>query len=215
MRSQPESAARGLPSGIHRNLPVLITPRLRIRLGSTEDIAEIIQFYQANEEHFAPWSPPLPGGFYSPVYWRERIRLGIEEFRLGISIRLFIFRQHSVSGARLSRGELVGTLSFTQLYRGPFQACYLGYALSKTAEGQGYMGEALRASIDYVFQEHGIHRIMANYMPQNVRSGKLLKRLGFTAEGLARDYLLIQGEWRDHVLTSLVNSEWRADPSRS
>lgn len=213
MRFLPENAAKSLPHGFARDLPVLITPRLRIRLGAMEDIPEIIQFYQANEGHFAPWSPPLPPGFYTSVYWRERIRLAIEEFKLGTSIRLFVFRQHSPTGSRLARGELIGTISFTQIYRGPLQACYLGYAISRTAEGQGYMTEALRASIDHVFKEQGMHRIMANYMPRNARSGNLLKRLGFTAEGMARDYLLIQGEWQDHILTSLINRDWKLDPN--
>jgi ribosomal-protein-alanine N-acetyltransferase len=46
---------------------------------------------------------------------------------------------------------------------------------------------------------------MANYIPTNERSGLLLKRLGFAVEGYARDYLLINGQWRDHVLTALTN----------
>lgn len=46
---------------------------------------------------------------------------------------------------------------------------------------------------------------MANYVPTNERSGRLLRRLGFTVEGYARDYLFIDGAWRDHVLTSLTN----------
>jgi ribosomal-protein-alanine N-acetyltransferase len=46
---------------------------------------------------------------------------------------------------------------------------------------------------------------MANYRPQNERSARLLERLGFTREGLAKDYLFIDGAWRDHVLTSLTN----------
>jgi [ribosomal protein S5]-alanine N-acetyltransferase len=38
----------------------------------------------------------------------------------------------------------------------------------------------------------------------------LLNRLGFIPEGYARNYLRINGEWRDHVLTSLTNPNWRA-----
>lgn len=53
-----------------------------------------------------------------------------------------------------------------------------------------------------------IHRIMANYMPHNKRSGALLARLGFEKEGYAKDYLLIDGQWRDHVLTALTTPLW-------
>jgi ribosomal-protein-alanine N-acetyltransferase len=67
------------------------------------------------------------------------------------------------------------------------------------------MQEALTGAIAYVFDELRLHRIMANYMPINERSGRLLRRLGFVVEGYARDYLFIAGGWRDHVLTALVN----------
>ena len=70
------------------------------------------------------------------------------------------------------------------------------------------MSEAIKKAIDYMFCEQNIHRIMANYMPSNTRSAKLLKKLGFTIEGLAKDYLLINGKWEDHVLTSLTNRYW-------
>jgi len=46
---------------------------------------------------------------------------------------------------------------------------------------------------------------MAGYLPHNERSGKLLDRLGFEKEGLARKYLKINGRWEDHLLTSLIN----------
>jgi ribosomal-protein-alanine N-acetyltransferase len=46
---------------------------------------------------------------------------------------------------------------------------------------------------------------MANHMSDNARSGKLLESLGFQREGLAKDYLYKNGNWEDHVLTSLIN----------
>ena len=45
-------------------------------------------------------------------------------------------------------------------------------------------------------------------MPHILSSGNLLKRLGFVVEGYARDYLMINNQWQDHVLTSLINSQW-------
>ena len=46
---------------------------------------------------------------------------------------------------------------------------------------------------------------MANYLPINERSGRLLKRLGFKVEGYARDYIFINGAWQDHILTAMLN----------
>jgi ribosomal-protein-alanine N-acetyltransferase len=86
----------------------------------------------------------------------------------------------------------------------------LGYAIDHAHEGQGLMQEALQATIEHVFSVLRLHRIQANYVPDNERSGRLLERLGFVREGLAKDYLFINGAWRDHVLTARVNRAFDA-----
>ena len=108
---------------------------------------------------------------------------------------------------------ILGWINLTNVVRGVFQACYMGYKLDRRMQGQGYMTEAARAVVDFAFDTLLLHRIMANYMPHNQRSAALLRRLGFTIEGVARDYLYIAGDWRDHVLTSLVNP--RATPPQA
>ena len=67
------------------------------------------------------------------------------------------------------------------------------------------MYEALKAAIEFMFTTFTLHRIQANYIPRNERSGKLLRKLGFTVEGYARDYLKINGKWEDHILTAKIN----------
>jgi len=106
--------------------------------------------------------------------------------------------------------EVAGIINFNEITRGAFQACYMGYDLSGRYEGQGLMTEGLRAAIDYAFSMLNLHRIMANYQPYNTRSGNVLKRLGFVIEGTVKDYLFLKGEWKDHVLTSLINHQWKA-----
>lgn len=68
------------------------------------------------------------------------------------------------------------------------------------------MLRTVQRSIEFMEENLGIHRIMANYMPRNQRSAKLLKRLGFVVEGYAREYLMINGVWEDHVMTAKVLS---------
>lgn len=105
-----------------------------------------------------------------------------------------------------SHTEVIGVCNFTNIIRGVFQACNLGYSIGQKYEGQGLMYEALDAAIKYIFVEVGLHRVMANYVPENKRSEALLERLGFEREGMAKSYLKIKGEWRDHILTSKINS---------
>jgi len=55
-----------------------------------------------------------------------------------------------------------------------------------------------------VFESLRLHRVQANHLPENLRSARLLQRLGFRVEGSAHAYLFINGAWRDHVLTALT-----------
>ena len=67
------------------------------------------------------------------------------------------------------------------------------------------MTEFVEGAINYVFERLDLHRIMANYMPGNTRSARVLDKLGFNKEGFAKSYLKIAGEWQDHVLTAKIN----------
>ena len=133
-------------------------------------------------------------------YWRERLDRQVEQFQAGTAYAFSIFDR--ATGAD---GPFLGYVNFSEVVRGVFLACYMGYALAETAQGQGFMAEACRAGIDYIFNEVRLHRIMANYMPANARSAAVLERLGFTVEGTAKDYLFLAGAWQDDVLTSLTN----------
>ena len=181
--------------------PAISSDRTLLRLGQSRDIPAVIQYYVENAEHLKEAYPELPSAFFSENFWRDRLEKSKQEFNSDKSLRLFLFAR--------SNGTLIGTVNFTEISRGPFHACFLGYGIAKDYEGQGLMFEAVSAAIAFVFREMNLHRIMANYQPHNERSGRLLKRLGFQVEGYARDYLRIQGRWTDHILTSILNSHWQ------
>jgi ribosomal-protein-alanine N-acetyltransferase len=85
----------------------------------------------------------------------------------------------------------------------------LGYSIDAELEGRGLMREALAAAIAEVFSPTvNLHRIQANVRPENARSLTLLDALGFVREGLAREYLFIDGAWRDHVMTARTNADY-------
>jgi len=180
-------------------VPVIKTKRLLLTLPGVEAAPRLLAYVKENEEHFAPSSPPIPPGYYTESYWRERLTSARTEFKRGQSLRLCLFERER------SDERVLGDCSFTNIIRGPFQACFLGYKLDARMVGQGLMYEALQAAIAYVFEDLKLHRIMANYLPANERSGRLLRRLGFVVEGYSRDYLFIADAWRDHVLTALHN----------
>ncbi|MBD0373117.1 MAG: GNAT family N-acetyltransferase [Pyrinomonadaceae bacterium] len=188
-----------------RRIPSIATERLLLTIPDVEAAPRMLRYVEENREHFAPWAPPEPAGYYTEKFWREYLQTSRRQFEQDSSLRLVFFLRDDKQGA------VVGDCNFTNFVRGPFQACYLGYKIAKRAEGRGLMREALAAGIDYAFDTLHLHRIMANYVPTNERSGQLLRRLGFTVEGYARDYLLVGGMWRDHVLTSLTNTRLKPE----
>ena len=184
-------------------LPMLTTERLRLVLMAQSYGALLATFFRRNDRHLAPWDPPRPAGIAEEAYWESECERAAEDFANGAVVRwLMLPREHSQ--------PLIGRINFTQIARGPFQSCMLGYAVDAAHEGQGLMREALEAAIAYMFTTMGLHRIQANYVVNNARSGGLLARLGFVREGLARNYLYINGAWRDHVLTARLNTDFDA-----
>ncbi|MGZ3693812.1 MAG: GNAT family N-acetyltransferase [Bdellovibrionota bacterium] len=182
--------------------PQLQTERLVLRDATFSEIPKIISFLRENEAHFAATDPAKPANYYEPVFWEERIQNARKNWELEQGLRFFFFTREEE--------ELAGFLGFSQLFRGPFQAGYLGYSIGKKFEGQGLMTEAVKEAIRFLFEELNFHRVMANHLPDNERSAAVLARLGFTVEGTAKDYLFINGKWRDHVLNSLTNANWRS-----
>lgn len=178
---------------------VLKTARLVLTLPGPEAAPRLVRYFQDNREHLTPWEPPFPRGLFSTPFWERRLHQNRQELAGGRSLRLVLLSRAQPNG------PVLGMANFTQFIRGAFMACTLGYSLARDAQGQGLMREALEEAIRYVFDDLGMHRIMANYLPINERSGGLLRRLGFQVEGYARDYLFINGAWRDHILTALTN----------
>ena len=179
--------------------PQLTTDRLLLTVPPVSAALRMRAFAEENEAHLARWEPLRPEGFFTVDYWRRRLAQNLDEYAHDRSLRLAIVHRSDPSG------PVLGQCNYSNIVRGAFQACTLGYSLDHRWEGQGVMREALQASIAHVFGPLKMHRIMANYIPTNERSGFLLRRLGFVVEGHARDYLFIGGAWRDHLLTSLTN----------
>lgn len=59
----------------------------------------------------------------------------------------------------------------------------LGFAVLPAHEGQGLAFEAAAATLDIAQRIHGMHRVLAVATPDNLRSHRLLARLGFRLEG--------------------------------
>lgn len=105
--------------------------------------------------------------------------------------------------------QYIGTCGFHKWDRQHFRA-EIGYDLSPSCWGQGYMMEALRTVISNGFAQMRLNRIEALVYVENGRSIQLLRRLGFKQEGVLREYLYSDGRFYDHYLFALLQKEWES-----
>ncbi|MEL7033683.1 MAG: ribosomal protein S5-alanine N-acetyltransferase [Pseudomonadota bacterium] len=180
---------------------MILSERLLLFLQGPEHLQDLRAYYLDNAAHLDPWEPARSDDFHLETAWRRRLLAVAEDHKAGRALKLVIRARDG--------GKVLGVCNYSNIIRGSFQACHLGYSLAETAQGQGLMYEALEASLHHVFTKLNLHRVMANYIPENERSGRLLTRLGFEQEGFAKDYLHINGVWRDHVLTAKINPMFR------
>jgi len=193
--------------------PEITTARLRLVAGDAGLAPAVCEFQRRNRQHFARWDPPTADTFYTTEAQATRVATGLTAFQNDTAYRYWLIDATRAGGARLpsSDVEVIGSLHFSQVSRGAFQSAMLGYALDEVHVGQGLMTEAITAGLEEMFSPRvNLHRVQAAYRPENDRSGRVLERLGFRLEGLAPEYLYIDGAWRDHLVVSLRNAAFIA-----
>lgn len=180
----------------------LETRRLELLSPSLITAGQVQAFFQRNRAFLTPWNPQFSDQFFRLDMQRLRLEQECTLWRQGRQVRLYL-RRHIDEADQ----QVIGHLGFSNIVRGAFQSCHLGYAVDQNVQGQGYMFEALQEAIRFAFDTLRLHRIEANIMPANQRSRRLARRLGFVEEGYARQYLKINGVWEDHIHYVLLNSD--------
>ena len=85
----------------------------------------------------------------------------------------------------------------------------IGMALYKPNWSRGYGTEVGELLLHLAFEQLGVHRIEALIESSNARSLALVRKAGFTKEGLLRERILDE-HWIDTEVWSLLEHEWRA-----
>lgn len=84
----------------------------------------------------------------------------------------------------------------------------VGYILGRAYWRQGFMREALAALIDCAFNGMNLRKLEAKVEAPNTASAGLLRRLGFTREGVLRERWITNGETVDAEVYGLLRHEW-------
>ena len=169
-----------------KEFPQLETERLVLRELADSDSSALFQNYSDEDIAKNFMDTPLTD-IEQAIQFIEAFRA---EFRQGEAITWAV----SLKG----KNEFIGTCS----YMIEANLCAeIGYDLSKAQWGKGLMSEAMRAIIEYGFNELGLQTIKADTLSENTRSVKLLERLGFQLD---------QVREKSHFFTLQSQNEYQA-----
>lgn len=177
--------------------PRLETERLTLRPMTRDDIDFLLKHFGDPETNRYSSYEDLKTREEAIQLYRDFMEPGHPtRFRLGVELK--------------ETHQLVGTLGLHGLNRRDRRA-EIGFDLYKDHWGKGIMTEAVRALINYGFQQMNLNRIEATTDPENTRSIKLLERVGFQKEGHLRQKYHYKGRYHDELLYSLMKKDWEKE----
>ena len=179
-----------------------MTKGVSLRPFTQSDAEALLGLRLKNRAFLTPFEPQRPTNIYTLSAQRQQIASDEEGFSNG---RRFAF------GIYLG-DALVGRVSLDNVVRGAWQNATLGYFVDHEHNGKGIATSAVSSAVGYGFEEAGLHRVQAGVMPRNVRSIRVLEKVGFRFEGTSLRYLQINGTWEDHNMYAITSEEWPVSP---
>ncbi len=177
--------------------------RVALTLAGAEDIFDLLDFHRRNADFFRPWLPSVPPDFLTLEHWDRWTRaaglMAAQDQGLWLVVR-------AGRKAGVAAGTLVGQVNLSGIMRGPLQTASLGFQIDRELVGRGLMTEAVGLAVEHAFRSLKLHRITAHHRLENEPSARLLARLGFEREGIARESVFADGAWRDQVTTARLAS---------
>lgn len=175
---------------------------LTLRFPEHRDYPQWQALRQASAGFLIPWEPRWPKDDLTRAGYRRRLRRYRQDADQGSSFTWLI--TDSVDGT------LYGGITLSSIRLGVSRSAQIGYWMGEQHAGRGIMKKALSIVLDTAFSTMALERVEAACLPENRRSYRLLEAAGFRKEGIARSYLEIDGERRDHALYAILRSDFRA-----
>lgn len=171
--------------------------KIFVKILESTDAEALLRLELKNRDFFQKYTPFRDDHFYTLEGQLDRIQTNNEKKERD---QLYSFGIYLIE-----TGELIGIVTLSEVLRGPYQSCFIGYYLDRDHNGKGYMTEAVRLVVSFAFHELKLHRIEAGVMPHNIGSIKVLEKAGFHKEGIAKQNVKIKGKWEDHQVLAIVN----------
>ncbi len=179
---------------------IFYTERLTLKVLDHSAAETVLAYYRRNQFFLEAWEPLRDTEFYTVSHQKAQLEKDLDDFENKKAIRLWLFKKNDET-------KTIGNIAFSNIVRGAFLSCHLGYKSDQDEESKGYITEAIKKGVEIIFDDDGLHRIEANIMPKNKKSLRVAEKLGFYHEGLAYKYLKINGVWEDHIHMVLLNEK--------
>ncbi len=181
---------------------ILRGENIYLRAPRRRDQRQWMDVRRVSKEFLQPWEPTWPTDGVEKAAFRRRLRRFTEDWHSGDSYPFFILHRET--------NDLLGGITLSNLRRGVTQAATVGYWMGLPYARRGHMVEAVSLVLDYAFDDLRLHRVEAACLVHNEPSRNLLLKIGFTEEGVARQYLCIDGRWQDHRTFGILQADRRA-----
>ena len=181
------------------DVPVIPGEGLFLRVPSLADYQPWAELRAESRGFLTPWEPTWPADDLTRTAFRRRVRRYQLEIREDHAYPFFIFRQSDYA--------LLGGITLSNVTRGMTQTATVGYWMGERHAGRGHMTRAVRALVPFAFGALHLHRLEAACLPHNGASMRLLQKVGFRREGLARGLVCINGRWQDHIVFALLTED--------
>ena len=174
--------------------------RVIVRPYRLEDAAALQEAVTESREHIRPWLP-FADHHQTIEETQDWITRQTAKWLLREDLGVGIWE---IESGRYLGGSGLHVRSWDEGY---FE---IGYWLRKSAEGHGYVLEAVRLLVDFAFGPFGANRLEILCDERNERSAAVARRLGFRQEGLLRnDSRSTDGSLRNTLVFGLIPSDVR------
>ena len=171
-------------------------PLVVLRALTPEDAGALLELLLRNRRHFAATEPLRDDDWFTLKRQRHEIQKQAAARAAGQSLAFGVFAD----------GRLAGRIALNSIVRGAFLNAYLGYAIDREHAGRGIGTAAVRQAVSHGW-EAGLHRVQAAVSLDNAASRRVLEKVGFRREGLARRYLRLAGRWTDQELWAITTED--------
>ena len=178
---------------------VLQNDNLVLRQLKLRDKKEWTKLRQRNKNWFQQWESTVPDEFSDGK---------ASFYQIVKNLRVEAKAQRSLPFVMEIDKKIAGQITVANINYGSTRSAYIGYWIAEEFAGKGYTPLAVAMAIDHCFQILNLHRIEITIRPENLKSLRVVEKLGLRSEGLRPKYLHIDGDWRDHLVFAINKDEY-------